>query len=172
MVPLCFRVGGLPEDRHFSRHAPCALPHFIWIEEQQPPPTQVPHSSAFYPWCCFGKSCVCSGQNSNGRLFPTCAPRSPSEHTAGPTNPADLQDFFNRIFKGAPPNNMAANGGFFPSGPPHHPQPSAGVPPFSPPTGPTGFYMPGSHRTESSEPWAEGGKPPRRRKKVRKPFQR
>ncbi|TNM88621.1 hypothetical protein fugu_004875 [Takifugu bimaculatus] len=95
-----------------------------------------------------------------------------TEHTTGPTNPADLQDFFNRIFKGAPPNNMAANGGFFPSGPPHHPQPGAGVPPFSPPTGPTGFYMPGSHRTEASEPWAEGGKPPRRRKKVRKPFQR
>lgn len=116
--------------------------------------------------------CVCTSEKYNGRYFPTCAPRPPSEHTTGPTNPADLQDFFNRIFKGAPPNNMAANGGFFPSGPPHHPQPGAGVPPFSPPTGPTGFYMPGSHRTEASEPWAEGGKPPRRRKKVRKPFQR
>lgn len=67
---------------------------------------------------------------------------------------------------------MAANGGFFPSGPPHHQPPGAGVPPFSPSQGPTGFYMPGSHRTDSSEPWAEGGKPPRRRKKVRKPFQR
>lgn len=104
--------------------------------------------------------------------FPTSAPRSPSEHTTGPTNPADLQDFFNRIFKGAPPTNMAANGGFFPSGPPHHQPPGAGVPPFSPSQGPTGFSMPGSHRTDSSEPWAEGGKPPRRRKKVRKPFQR
>uniref|UniRef100_H3CNQ3 Cleavage inducing molecular chaperone Jiv domain-containing protein n=1 Tax=Tetraodon nigroviridis TaxID=99883 RepID=H3CNQ3_TETNG len=69
--------------------------------------------------------------------------RSPSEHTTGPANSADLQDFFNRIFKG----------------PPHHQPPGAGVPPFSPPQGPSGFYMPGSQRTESSEPWAEGGKP-------------
>ncbi|XP_029357674.1 dnaJ homolog subfamily C member 14 [Echeneis naucrates] len=98
--------------------------------------------------------------------------RMPSEHATGPTNPADLQDFFNRIFKGGPPNDMAANGGFFPSGPPHHHPPGAGVPPFSPPPGQTGFHMPGSHRPESSETWAESGKPPRRRKKVRKPFQR
>lgn len=97
--------------------------------------------------------------------------RTPSEHATGPTNPADLQDFFNRIFKGGPPNDMAANGGFFPSGPPHHP-PGAGAPPFSPPPGQTGFHMPGAHRPESSETWAESGKPPRRRKKVRKPFQR
>ncbi|XP_026162350.1 dnaJ homolog subfamily C member 14 [Mastacembelus armatus] len=98
--------------------------------------------------------------------------RTPSEHATGPTNPADLQDFFNRIFKGGPPSDMAANGGFFPSGPPHHPPPGAGVPPFSPPPGQTGFYMPGGHRPESSETVAESGKPPRRRKKVRKPFQR
>uniref|UniRef100_A0A3P8SI01 DnaJ (Hsp40) homolog, subfamily C, member 14 n=1 Tax=Amphiprion percula TaxID=161767 RepID=A0A3P8SI01_AMPPE len=97
--------------------------------------------------------------------------RTPSEQATGPTNPADLQDFFNRIFKGGPPNDMAANGSFFPSGPPHHP-PGAGAPPFSPPTGQTGFYMPGGQRPESSETWAESGKPPRRRKKVRKPFQR
>ncbi|GAA6215633.1 dnaJ homolog subfamily C member 14 [Lates japonicus] len=97
--------------------------------------------------------------------------RTPSEHATGPTNPADLQDFFNRIFKGGPPNDMAANGGFFPSGPPHHP-PGAGAPPFSPPPGQTGFHMPGAQRPESSETWAESGKPPRRRKKVRKPFQR
>nr|XP_020498132.1 dnaJ homolog subfamily C member 14 [Labrus bergylta]XP_020498133.1 dnaJ homolog subfamily C member 14 [Labrus bergylta]XP_020498134.1 dnaJ homolog subfamily C member 14 [Labrus bergylta]XP_020498135.1 dnaJ homolog subfamily C member 14 [Labrus bergylta]XP_029134839.1 dnaJ homolog subfamily C member 14 [Labrus bergylta]XP_029134840.1 dnaJ homolog subfamily C member 14 [Labrus bergylta] len=102
--------------------------------------------------------------------------RAPSEPSPGPTNPADLQDFFNRIFKGAPPNDMAANGGFFPSGPPHHQPPGAGAPPFSPPfsppPGPTNFFMPGSQRPESSETWAESGKPPRRRKKVRKPFQR
>ncbi|XP_068170585.1 dnaJ homolog subfamily C member 14 [Antennarius striatus] len=97
--------------------------------------------------------------------------RTPSEHT-GPTNPADLQDFFNRIFKGGPPNDMAANGGFFPSGPPHHQPPGSGVPPFSPPPDQTGFYMPGGHRPESSDTWAESGRPPRRRKKVRKPFQR
>lgn len=95
--------------------------------------------------------------------------RTPSEHPPSPTNPADLQDFFNRIFKGGPPNDMAANEGFFPSGPA---QPGAGAPNFPPPPGPTNFYMPGSHRPESSEPWAESGKPPRRRKKVRKPFQR
>ncbi|KAL7408108.1 hypothetical protein ABVT39_018397 [Epinephelus coioides] len=98
--------------------------------------------------------------------------RTPSEHATGPTNPADLQDFFNRIFKGGPPNDMAANGGFFPSGPPHHHPPGAGAPPFSPPPSQTGFYMPGGQRPESSETWAESGKPPRRRKKVRKPFQR
>ncbi|XP_074523684.1 dnaJ homolog subfamily C member 14 [Halichoeres trimaculatus] len=98
--------------------------------------------------------------------------RPPSEPSPGPTNPADLQDFFNRIFKGAPPNDMSANGGFFPSGPPPHHPPSAGAPPFSPPPGQTGFFMPGGHRPESSETWAESGKPPRRRKKVRKPFQR
>lgn len=98
--------------------------------------------------------------------------RTPSEHTTGPTNPADLQDFFNRIFKGGPPNDMAANGGFFPSGPPHHNPPGAGAPPFSPPPSQTGFYVPGGHRPESGETWAESGKPPRRRKKVRKPFQR
>ncbi|XP_034535680.1 dnaJ homolog subfamily C member 14 [Notolabrus celidotus] len=98
--------------------------------------------------------------------------RPPSESSPGPTNPADLQDFFNRIFKGAPPNDMSANGGFFPSGPPPNQPPTAGAPPFSPPPGPTGFFMPGGPRPESSETWAETGKPPRRRKKVRKPFQR
>ncbi|XP_014826681.1 PREDICTED: dnaJ homolog subfamily C member 14 [Poecilia mexicana] len=99
--------------------------------------------------------------------------RSPSEHAAGPSNPADLQDFFSRMFKGGPPNDMAANGGgFFPSGPPHHHPPGAGAAPFSPPPGQTGFYMPGGHRPDSGETWPDGGKPPRRRKKVRKPFQR
>ncbi|KAM9409512.1 dnaJ homolog subfamily C member 14 isoform 1-T2 [Pholidichthys leucotaenia] len=101
--------------------------------------------------------------------------RAPSEHATGPANAADLQDFFNRIFKGGPPKDMSANGSFFPSGPHHHP-PSAGAPPFSPPfpppPGQTGFFMPGGHRPDSSETWAESGKPPRRRKKVRKPFQR
>ncbi|XP_037303772.2 dnaJ homolog subfamily C member 14 [Pungitius pungitius] len=98
--------------------------------------------------------------------------RTPSEQAASPTNPADLQDFFNRIFKGGPPNDMAANGGFFPPGPPPHNPPGAGAPPFSPPPSQTGFYNPGGPRPESSEASAESGKPPRRRKKVRKPFQR
>ncbi|XP_071766527.2 dnaJ homolog subfamily C member 14 [Centroberyx gerrardi] len=98
--------------------------------------------------------------------------RTPSEHATGPSNPADLQDFFNRIFKGGPANDMAANGGFFPSGPPPHHPPGAGAPPFTPPPAQSGFYMPGGHRPEPSETWAESGKPPRRRKKVRKPFQR
>ncbi|KAM9758082.1 uncharacterized protein dnajc14 isoform 1-T2 [Menidia menidia] len=98
--------------------------------------------------------------------------RTPSESAAGPTNPADLQDFFNRIFKGGPPSDMAANGNFFPSGPPPHHPPGAGAASFSPPPGPTGFFMPGGHRPDSSESWTESGKPPRRRKKVRKPFQR
>ncbi|XP_077582050.1 dnaJ homolog subfamily C member 14 isoform X1 [Stigmatopora nigra] len=99
--------------------------------------------------------------------------RSQTEHGPGPANPADLQDFFNRIFKGATPNDMPANGGFFPSGPPHHPPPGAGAPPFSPPSGQTGFFMPGAQRPEPGEPWGESGKPPpRRKKKVRKPFQR
>ncbi|KAK2914903.1 dnaJ homolog subfamily C member 14 [Channa argus] len=98
--------------------------------------------------------------------------RTPSEHATGGTNPADLQDFFNRIFKGGPANDMAVNGGFFTSGPPHHHPPGAAAPPFSSSPGQTGYYMPGGHRPESSETWAESGKPPRRRKKVRKPFQR
>ncbi|XP_061840783.1 dnaJ homolog subfamily C member 14 [Nerophis lumbriciformis] len=103
--------------------------------------------------------------------------RSHAEHgpgpVPGPANPADLQDFFKRIFKGGPPSDMPANGAFFPSGPPHHAPPGAGPPPFSPPPGPTTFFMPGAHhRPESGEPWSEGGKPPRRKKKVRKPFQR
>ncbi|CAB1353912.1 unnamed protein product [Coregonus sp. 'balchen'] len=105
-------------------------------------------------------------------------PPGPEHPPPGPTNPADLQDFFNRIFQGGPPPDMAANGGFFPSGPPPH-QPSGAGPgpsgPFSPPPPQTGFFMPpGGPRPEPSETWAEsGGKPPpRRRKKVRKPFQR
>ncbi|XP_075997027.1 dnaJ homolog subfamily C member 14 [Genypterus blacodes] len=101
--------------------------------------------------------------------------RAPSENPAGPTNPtnpADLQDFFNRIFKGGPPNDMAANGGFFPPGPPPHSPPGAGASPFSPPPPQTGFFMPGGNRPEPGETWPESGKPPRRRKKVRKPFQR
>lgn len=100
--------------------------------------------------------------------------RTPSEHPPGPANPADLQDFFNRIFKGGAPNDMAANGGFFPSGPPHqHPPGGAGPPPFSPPTGQSGFFMPGGPRPDPGETLPEGGKPPpRRKKKVRKPFQR
>uniref|UniRef100_A0A3B4B6S1 Cleavage inducing molecular chaperone Jiv domain-containing protein n=1 Tax=Periophthalmus magnuspinnatus TaxID=409849 RepID=A0A3B4B6S1_9GOBI len=99
-------------------------------------------------------------------------------HPPGPTNPADLQDFFNRIFKGAaPPTDMSANGAFFPSAP--HPPPGPGTtsgpgPTFPPPPpGPSSFFMPGNQRSESGENWADTGKQPqRRRKKVRKPFQR
>ncbi|KAK0145536.1 DnaJ subfamily C member 14 [Merluccius polli] len=101
--------------------------------------------------------------------------RTPSEPAPGPSNPADLQDLFNRIFQGGPTSDMAANGGFFPPGAPHHP-PGAGAPPFppsfSPPPAHGGFFMPGAQRPETSETCAESGKPPRRRKKVRKPFQR
>ncbi|CAB1315188.1 unnamed protein product [Coregonus sp. 'balchen'] len=105
-------------------------------------------------------------------------PPGPEHPPPGPTNPADLQDFFNRIFQGGPPPDIAANGGFFPSGPPpHHPSAAGPGPsgPFSPPPPQTGFFMPpGGPRPEPSETWAEsGGKPPpRRKKKVRKPFQR
>lgn len=98
--------------------------------------------------------------------------RSPPEHPPGPTNPADLQDFFNRIFKGAaPPTDMSANGAFFPPPGPPPPGPTAGPGPTfpPPPSGQPGFFQ----RPESAENWGESGKPPpRRRKKVRKPFQR
>ncbi|XP_059926060.1 uncharacterized protein dnajc14 [Gadus macrocephalus] len=101
--------------------------------------------------------------------------RTPSEPAPGPSNPADLQDLFNRIFQGGPAADMAANGGFFPPGPPPHPT-GQGAPPFPPPFSPPpahgGFFMPGAQRPEASETCAESGKPPRRRKKVRKPFQR
>nr|XP_057910840.1 dnaJ homolog subfamily C member 14 [Doryrhamphus excisus]XP_057910841.1 dnaJ homolog subfamily C member 14 [Doryrhamphus excisus] len=113
-----------------------------------------------------------SKNNSNAARHRT----HPEHAPPGPANPADLQDFFNRIFKGGAPTDMPANGAFFPSGPPHHHPPhGAGPPPFSPPPGQTGFFMPGAHhRSESGEqpPWSESGKPPRRKKKVRKPFQR
>ncbi|KAJ8258935.1 hypothetical protein COCON_G00179470 [Conger conger] len=101
--------------------------------------------------------------------------RTPSEPPPGPTSPADLQDFFNRIFHGGAPNGMAANGGFFPPGaPPHQPTRAGPGPggPFSPPPPHTGFFGPGGQRAEPGEPRTEAAKPPRRRKKVRKPFQR
>lgn len=108
--------------------------------------------------------------------------RSPPEHPPSPTNPADLQDFFNRIFKGAaPPTDMSANGAFFPPPPPppghhHHPPPPPGS--SSAPNaaaGPTFAPPPPGQRPDSAETWGESaGKAPtqRRRKKVRKPFQR
>lgn len=105
----------------------------------------------------------------------------PSEHAPGPSSPADLQDLFNRIFQGGgPPADMGANGGFFPSGsPPPHPQgpgmgPAGAGGAFSGPSSSpqTGFFPQGPHRAESGEQWTEGGKQTRRRKKVRKPFQR
>lgn len=101
--------------------------------------------------------------------------RTPSEPPPGPTSPADLQDFFNRIFQGGAPNGMATNGGFFPSGaPPHHPPRAGPGPggPFSAPPPHTGFFGPGAQRPDPCEPRTESAKPPRRRKKVRKPFQR
>lgn len=101
--------------------------------------------------------------------------RSSSDHAAGGGSPADLQDFFNRFFQTGSPSDASANGGFFPAGnPPHHgPGPSAGAPPMfsgSPPQ--PGFFSAGAQRSDASEHWTEGAKPPRRRKKVRKPFQR
>lgn len=96
--------------------------------------------------------------------------RSPSEHPSSAPYPPDLHDFFSQIFKGGASSDMAANGGFFPSGCPTPSPPGAGVPPFSPPPGHSGFFPPGAHRSESSE--TESAKPPRRKKKVRKPFQR
>ncbi|KAL2091350.1 hypothetical protein ACEWY4_013613 [Coilia grayii] len=101
----------------------------------------------------------------------------PSEHPPGPSSPADLQDLFNRIFQGGgSPSDMAGNGGFFPSGPSPHPPPGPGMGasgPFPGPSPQTGFFPHGpTHRAEPSEHWTEGGKHPRRRKKVRKPFQR
>ncbi|KAI1891093.1 hypothetical protein AGOR_G00160350 [Albula goreensis] len=101
--------------------------------------------------------------------------RTPSDPSPGPSSPADLQDFFNRIFQGGAPNGMATNGGFFPSGPPPHHPPGAGPGPGGPfPASPphTGFFAPGGQRADPGEPRTEAGKPPRRRKKVRKPFQR
>lgn len=143
--------------------------------------------------CCFS-SFLSEAQKHVHTFCPiSCLPRTPPEHPSGPSNPADLHDFFNRIFKGGvggaggsgggPPHaDMAANGGFFPSAPPHQsPPPGAagggGMPPFPPPPGHTGFYMSGAHQhhrgADPAETWADGGRqPPRRRKKVRKPFQR
>ncbi|XP_017560220.1 dnaJ homolog subfamily C member 14 [Pygocentrus nattereri] len=101
--------------------------------------------------------------------------RSPSDHPPGAGSPADLQDFFNRIFQGGSPADASSNGGFFSSGtPPHHPS-GAGAGTgglFSGPPPQPGFFNPGAQRGEASECWTEGGKHPRRRKKARKPFQR
>uniref|UniRef100_A0A8B9L1V8 J domain-containing protein n=1 Tax=Astyanax mexicanus TaxID=7994 RepID=A0A8B9L1V8_ASTMX len=106
---------------------------------------------------------------------PTNRHRPPSDHPPGAGSPADLQDFFNRIFQGAAPGDASANGGFFPSGtPPHHPSgPGSGTGGlFSGPPPQPGFFNPGGQRGDPGECWTEGGKPPRRRKKPRKPFQR
>ncbi|KAK1799795.1 hypothetical protein P4O66_006318 [Electrophorus voltai] len=101
--------------------------------------------------------------------------RSTSDHP-GAGSSADLQDLFNRIFQGGASADSCANGGFFHSGtPPHHPSGAStgtgGL--FSGPPPQTGFFSPpAGQRGEPSECWGEGGKPPRRRKKARKPFQR
>ncbi|XP_018927131.1 dnaJ homolog subfamily C member 14 [Cyprinus carpio] len=101
--------------------------------------------------------------------------RSPPDHAPGGGSPADLQDFFNRFFQGGAPSDMSANGGFFPTGnPPHHSSGAAAgtSTTFSGSSPQTGFFSPGAQRGDPSEHWTDGGKPPRRRKKVRKPFQR
>ncbi|XP_028854430.1 dnaJ homolog subfamily C member 14 [Denticeps clupeoides] len=98
--------------------------------------------------------------------------RTPPEHSTGPSSPADLQDLFNRIFQaGGSPSDMSGNGGFFHSGTPtHNPPGSGGL--FTGPSPQTGFFPPGAHRGEPSEQCTDTGKQSRRRKKVRKPFQR
>ncbi|XP_030633536.1 dnaJ homolog subfamily C member 14 [Chanos chanos] len=104
--------------------------------------------------------------------------RGPPEHPPGTGSPADLQDFFNRIFQGGHPSDVTANGGFFPPGAsPHHPPgagPGAGGPFPGGPSPQTGFFGPGGHRGDPAEHWTgtDGAKPPRRKKKARKPFQR
>ncbi|XP_073681759.1 dnaJ homolog subfamily C member 14 [Garra rufa] len=101
--------------------------------------------------------------------------RSPPDHAPGGGSPADLQDFFNRFFQGGAPSDMSANGGFFPTGnPPHHSSGAAAGTStmFSGSSPHTGFFSPGAQRADPSEHWTDAGKPPRRRKKVRKPFQR
>ncbi|XP_016102327.1 dnaJ homolog subfamily C member 14-like [Sinocyclocheilus grahami] len=100
--------------------------------------------------------------------------RSAPDHAAGGGSPADLQDFFNRFFQGGAPSDMSANGGIFPTGnpPPHSSGAAAGTSTtFSGSSPQTGFFSPGAQRGDPSEHWTDGGKPPRRRKKVRKPFQ-
>lgn len=104
--------------------------------------------------------------------------RSPSETSSTRTDPRELQKFFNRFFRTpAPPTDMSANGAFFPPpGTPHQPPPpgsasTTGPGPTFPPSSAaqTGFFQ----RPESAENWGEGGKATtRRKKKVRKPFQR
>lgn len=71
-----------------------------------------------------------------------------------PASAADLQDFFNRIFQGTP--GQMPNGGFFrPPQPPQAAAPSASAP---------------APKTESAAP--KGDSKQKRRKKVRRPFQR
>ncbi|XP_067287816.1 dnaJ homolog subfamily C member 14 [Pseudorasbora parva] len=101
--------------------------------------------------------------------------RSAPDHAASASSPADLQDFFSRFFQAGAPSDASANGGFFPAGnPPPHASAAAAGPAnmFSGSPPQTGFLSPGAQRGDPSEHWTEGGKPPRRRKKVRKPFQR
>ncbi|CAM4733068.1 unnamed protein product [Leuciscus chuanchicus] len=100
---------------------------------------------------------------------------APDHPATGGGSPADLQDFFSRFFQAGAPSDASANGGFFPSGnPAPHASAAAAGPAnmFSGPAPQTGFFSPGAQRGDPSEHWTDGGKPPRRRKKVRKPFQR
>lgn len=85
---------------------------------------------------------------------PPKPPFSPSRSASkgSPTSAADLQDFFTRVFQGSP---GAMPGGPFP--PPPAP-PAAATPPGAPP------------RPEGAVPKGEAKH--KRRKKVRRPFQR
>ncbi|KAJ8390485.1 hypothetical protein AAFF_G00102820 [Aldrovandia affinis] len=92
--------------------------------------------------------------------------RTPSEPPPVPASPADLQDFFSRIFQGGPANGMAGGEGFFPTAsPPHQPPGSSAAAGSSFTAAPSPGCWGAGARTE-------GAKPPRRRKKVRRSFPR
>ncbi|TRY97782.1 hypothetical protein DNTS_008279 [Danionella cerebrum] len=99
--------------------------------------------------------------------------RPSSEHSSSPGSPSDLQDFFTRFFQAGSPSDPSSNGGFFPTGHSPHQASGAHTGPSSMFSGPsqTSFFSPGAQRGDPSEQCSEGVKP-RRRKKVRKPFQR
>ncbi|KAG9333976.1 hypothetical protein JZ751_009292 [Albula glossodonta] len=97
--------------------------------------------------------------------------RTPPEPPPVPASPADLQDFFSRIFQGGTANGMAgATGSFFPSPPPPpHQSPGQGSA-----TGGSFTAAPGPRRPYGDPAGArtEGPKPARRKKKVRRSFPR
>ncbi|XP_048872505.1 dnaJ homolog subfamily C member 14-like [Brienomyrus brachyistius] len=81
--------------------------------------------------------------------------KASSEPPPGPSSPGDFWDFCSRIFQGTVPNGTTNGGGYQPNGS------NTSFPTSASQTGPFG---PGGPR-------AEGPKPSRRRKKVRRPFQ-